>query len=340
MEAAFPNSIILAANYSEEGILEELEGNRWRVEMNGGGNCTLVIPTPKKLASIIDGQHRLYGFEYASVNTPMHLLCAVYLDLPRPYQAYLFATINFNQVKVDRSLAYELWGTQVEDEPPESWAPEKAAVRLCRKLNVDSNSPLHQHIVVAAQDDALLFKNKPANIDWVVSTATIVDGILRLISSDPKKDRDIMHAKRVGFGRKRKMLAMDRTPLRELYLEANDLMIFTIIKNFFSAVNDSFWNGTNVSSYIKKTIGIQALFDILRLLAPDFMKNKDVTVKYFVDKLTPAKAINFSDMFFQASGLGRTRVRNAISLACHLIELSAVKAEEVSDYTRILQITE
>jgi hypothetical protein len=41
----------------------------------------------------------------------MELLCVVFIDLPTPYHAYIFATINFNQKKVDRSLTYpvSLW---------------------------------------------------------------------------------------------------------------------------------------------------------------------------------------------------------------------------------------
>src|SRR5439155_5762480 len=106
-ESAFPNSIILAANYVNYGELQEDETKRWRVESVDGARFQLIIPTSEKMASVVDGQHRLLGFDYCSPDRKsMELLCSVYMDLPYPYQAYLFATININQRKVNKSLAY------------------------------------------------------------------------------------------------------------------------------------------------------------------------------------------------------------------------------------------
>jgi len=122
-EAAFPNSIILAANYRETGELEEDAPARWAVEFTSNDDMigTLTIPSQSKLAAIVDGQHRLYGFKEASVkeNLEMPLLCSIYLDLPNPFQAYLFATINYNQRPVDKSQSYELYGFNLEEEPPQ-----------------------------------------------------------------------------------------------------------------------------------------------------------------------------------------------------------------------------
>jgi hypothetical protein len=46
----------------------------------------------------------------------MSLVCSVYFDLPRPFQAQLFATINSTQKRVDRSLTYELFGYNIVEE--------------------------------------------------------------------------------------------------------------------------------------------------------------------------------------------------------------------------------
>lgn len=315
-EAAFPNSIILGANYRENGELEEDADIRWRIETKEDDDCIrLVIPSRAKLATIIDGQHRLHGFKYASSDKrEMDLLCAVYLDLPYPYQAYLFATINFNQKKVDRSLAYLLFGVNIEQEPPESWSPEKTAVFLCRKLNTDEQSPFYRHIKVVAKDDEKLFGDKSKDVSWVVSTATVVDGILKLFSSNPKKDRDMMHKNTIEQGRSRSMLGADPTPLRELYKQTNDLAIYTAVKNFFLAVQQVFWESASEGSYIKKTVGIQALFDILRqLLNKHFKSTKDIRVEFFRNHLAKAGDIDFSVGGVQASGKGRTFIKQAIA---------------------------
>ena len=64
VEAAFPNSIILAANYINDEEFQEEEAKRWRVEGSNTSGWNLVIPSSEKMGSIIDGQHRLLGFYY------------------------------------------------------------------------------------------------------------------------------------------------------------------------------------------------------------------------------------------------------------------------------------
>lgn len=346
VEAAFPNSIILAANYREDGELEEDDEKRWSVESrtNGGASGTLVIPTAAKLAAIVDGQHRLYGFHEASLKArlTMPLLCGIYLDLPNPFQAYLFATINYNQKPVNKSQSYELYGFNLEEEPPEAWSPEKAAVFLCRKLNTDPTSVLKDHIIIAAQADAAV--QIAANLqkkDWGVSTATLVEGLLRLFSSNPKRDRDLMHRKQVGKGRERKLLAteaaQDKTPLRHCYLESNDLLVFTLARNYFNAASDTLWKGGN-RSYIRKTVGIQALFDVLRLICPQALETKDVSQSFFLHRLAPCKAVDFADDFFQASGTGRQRIRNTLEICLGLRQIVDVNEQDQPTYRRLCRL--
>ncbi|MCI0622786.1 MAG: DGQHR domain-containing protein [Acidobacteria bacterium] len=217
VEAAFPNSIILAANYIDYGVLQEDETMRWRVEAVKNSVFQLVIPSDIKMASVVDGQHRLLGFEYCEPERKtMELLCAVYMDLPHSYQAYLFATININQRKVDKSLAYDQFGYNLDDEDKDGWAPDKLAVYFARKLNLDPGSPFHTRIKVAPMNAELLFPNGELP-DWQVSTACVVEGIAKLISKNAKTDRDLLHKTAVG-ARSRSLLPKDSSPLRELYI--------------------------------------------------------------------------------------------------------------------------
>ena len=112
IEAAFPNSIIIGANYTKDGVYigdpdSEHHKAAWKLKKRGD-LLQLSIPTNAPVASVIDGQHRLGGFAQSGIGDRinMPLLCAVYLDLPFPYHAYLFATINFNQKKVDKSSCH------------------------------------------------------------------------------------------------------------------------------------------------------------------------------------------------------------------------------------------
>lgn len=165
----------------------------------------LIIPSAVKLAVIVDGQHRLYGFRAASVEErrAMPLLAAIYLDLPNPFQAYLFATNNYNQKPADKRQTYELYGFNLEEEPPEAGSPEKTAVFLCRKLNTDPTSPLKDHIIVAAQSDtAVEITAKAQKKGWAVSTATVVQGFIAFVfwQSQTRSGFDVSQRSRQGAG--------------------------------------------------------------------------------------------------------------------------------------------
>ncbi|MEX0299795.1 MAG: DGQHR domain-containing protein, partial [Kordiimonas sp.] len=198
-EAAFPNSIILAANSKQDvrGI-EDNEDIRWRIEALNGDGLQLVIPKNVMLAQIIDGQHRLFGFSFADPDRLDCMLnCSIYIDLPEPMQAQLFATINSKQKQVDKSLTYELFGYNIEEESPEYWGPDKLAVLLARKLNAKSESPLQNHVLVAARNDFVLSRASAKKQGlWMISMATLVDGIIKLITKNVDNDLEILSEKK------------------------------------------------------------------------------------------------------------------------------------------------
>lgn len=342
VEMAFPNSIILAANYTLNGTITDDADERWRIEIDDvSGIHYILIPKKIRLASIIDGQHRLNAFEYVNNQERkqnLQLVCSVYFDLPNSYQAFLFATINSNQKKVDRSLALEQFGYNVGEESEKAWTPEKFAVFLSRKLNIDqANSKLYRHIKVAPQNEEALFGNSSKENNWTVSTATIVDGILSLISSNPKRDRIEMQQKSFFTGRSREMInkfSNDTSPLRKYFIDGNDAYIYEVIVEYFNIVEELFWRNLPPKSYITKTVGIQALFDILKIVLKDShgsFESDDVK-----RKLIKAIHIDFSDKFFQASGIGRSRIKNVIALAFGKTNISQIKERDRPFYTDLL----
>jgi DNA phosphorothioation-associated DGQHR protein 1 len=342
-DSAFPNAIILAANIRpEDGLVEEaplgeqgladLPGasdeekalaevdarvdRRWTVTDDNNGCSWLRIPTSEKLAAVIDGQHRLWGFTYAEVleRLEMDLSCSIYMDLPKPFQAQLFATINSNQKRVDKSLTYELFGYNVEDEEPEYWAPDKLAVYLTRRLGAEADSPLKGRISIAPRKDAALVDLLGTN-DWKVSTAVIVDGILRLISSNPKTDANAMltPARSARTTLDQDGVRRDRSPLRPAYIANEDAVIYQMVKNFLIACQDVFWVKAPPNSFITRTIGVQAQFDILRQLAGAAYETKVISVTAFKEMLAPATDLDFAeDRYRNASGSGRSLIRQAI----------------------------
>ncbi|MFA0471870.1 DGQHR domain-containing protein [Vibrio sp. 10N.222.51.E8] len=310
VECALPNSIVLGANISEDGSLIENK-DEWYVEEDDFGNCILVIPTERELASIIDGQHRLAGC-IASERKNIELLCAVYLDLPLPYQAYLFASINANQKKVSKSLAYELYGFGSDEEERIQWSPEKLAVSIARKLNFDSSSNIKGKIILGAQ----IADEKKGYI----SLASMVESILQLVTSNPKKDRDVILNYRNKSGRA-SLKPNAKIPLRGFYILGKDEEIENIIFNFINYIFDvKFYDK---SSYLYKTIGIEALFNLLKKYLA--INNNVFKVDDFNTFCSPIWTIDFSVDFFTASGIGKSRVSNALLLSTGIKDVKDVK---------------
>lgn len=342
VEMAFPNSIILAANYSQNGKITHDPRIRWRViEDTECGIHKIQIPKKAKLAAIIDGQHRLNAFQYVKKEErfeDLQLVCSVYLDLPNSYQAFLFATINSNQKRVDRSLALEQFGFNVGDEPERSWTPEKLAVFLTRKLNLDKNdSPFYKHVKVAPLNSERLFGDGLENINWFVSTATVVDGILSLFSSNPKRDRIEMQQHSVFKGRNRSLLKdiRDFSPLRDYFMENRDNEILNIVKKYFLSIKTHLWNNKKESSYINKTVGVQACFDLLKEILKSNIENDPFNVN-FDQYVAPSSQIDFSDKFFQASGIGRGRIKRVLYVSAGLLSLDNLKSTERGIISSIL----
>lgn len=331
-DAAFPNSIILGANYTNVGPLADESPLRWTLQRNGD-SYFIEIPEIGKSVVVIDGQHRLFGFEHAtSTRMDMELLCSVYFDLPQSYQAYLFATININQRKVDKSLAYEQFGYNLDHEESIGWAPEKVAVALSRRLNLDPNSPLYQKIKLAPLDGDKVFPN--IDPGWQVSTACVVEGILSLISSKPKQDRDNLHAQPLPT-RRRTSLGQDSSPFRDIYRTSKDDKLLDLLAKYFGISSRHLWQKSTEKSYIKKTVGVQALFDVLRHLGLKYTQDDIVTRAETI--LAACTNIDFANEFFQASGKGRVRIKNTILWASQEIPFAQLPQADLGAYANFAQ---
>jgi hypothetical protein len=110
-----------------------------------------------------------------------------------------------------------------------------------------------------------------------------------------------------------RVLARDKSPLRDAFIGGNDTLIYKAVESFVFACNELFWKNANEGSYILKTVGVQALFDVLRKLAPGAVETKDLSVAYFQARLEPASALDFaSQEFLVPAGKGRSIIRKAI----------------------------
>ena len=320
-DSIFPNSIIIAASQDEDMLIKkgkEQTSNDWFISSDGD-NEWLNMPTSKQKASVIDGQHRLFAFGHPKTNAKakdMSLLCSVFLNLHKSLQAQIFATINSTQKRVNRSLTYELFGYNTEDEDEAYWPPDKLSVFLTRRLGVMDESPLKQRIQIRPKLDKSLNKFVK-NDEWKVSTAAVAAGILRLITSNPKKDMNYLRESEKKTRIELDGVRNDRSPLRPYYFKGQDNFIYNVVLNYLKACDQIFWANANKKlieeSFIFRTIGVQAILDILRLILPNALEDKDVTEDYFLRKLEGAKGGDFTeDRFKNASGSGRIIIRKEI----------------------------
>nr|WP_158698858.1 DGQHR domain-containing protein [Cronobacter dublinensis] len=324
VDASFPNSIILGVNYSSNGTLVTDEAVRWDIEQKENGFYYLTIPTEEKLASIIDGQHRVFGFTNSNCKS-MELLCSVYLDLPLAYHGKIFTNININQRRVDKNLAYNLFQFDMEQGESSSWSPETLAVYFTRVLSEDENSPLKGKIKLGVVN---------GGSNSTISMASIIDGILSLITNNPKADRDTLQTKKVSEGRNRNMLLSmtSKAPLRELYINNKDKTLFDIVLNFIKAVVNHLWK----FDIFKKTLGMQACFDFLKIICEE-----DRDLHFDInDLLKKSSSVNFNDPFFGVQSKLRVRIKNTLLAASGIKTLSDLNIKndaEYSDYERLLK---
>ena len=146
-----------------------------------------------------------------------------------------------------------------------------------------------------------------------------------------------MHKKSTGQGRLRSMLSTDGTPLREFYLKTDDALIYAVVNNYFNAVEETVWKN-QADTFVRKTIGVQAFFDVLRKLIPLGIDQGDLSKAFFLKLLAPCRDILFSDYFFHASGAGRQRIRTSLELRLGIIDLKDINEEERSTYNRLCDI--
>ncbi|WHT40840.1 DGQHR domain-containing protein [Myroides sp. mNGS23_01] len=284
-------------NNQDEEVSTFITPKSWFIEKEENcNNLFLCIPEDVINGVVVDGQHRLFSFK--GLNEEMlkkyELICTLYLDLPTPYQAYLFATINMNQRKVNKSLAYELYGYDLDEDFANMWSPEKLAVFLTRKLNVDNQSIFKGRVLLIANSAII---NNRDDFRWTVTTATVVEGILKLITSNTKRDFDFLHKlKESQRDRKKLEVLSSRAPLRTFYLEQNDLLIYTIVLNFFNASYSMLFEEGNL---LFKNIGIQVQFEVLkRLLQDRFDEDKSISIQYFLTFLKKFMELVLSIIFF------------------------------------------
>ena len=137
------------------------DGDHVRIRDDEGMSATVTLPDsfeimpwqPRELPpmEVIDGQHRLWAFDDPGQFGGYELPVVAYYGLDVTWQAYLFYTINIRPVKINASLAFDLYPLlRTENWLEHDQGPlvyrETRAQEIVRSLYAHTQSPWNHHI--------------------------------------------------------------------------------------------------------------------------------------------------------------------------------------------------
>ncbi|WP_449632386.1 DGQHR domain-containing protein [Rahnella aceris] len=265
VDATFPNSIIVAID------------NKF-ISLSNDNICINFSNRDKgKVAKILDGQHRLAGFEntdfcfisQSNEKVDFEVLVTIFVEADLHTQSQVFTMVNQNQTKVNKSLVYDLESLALARNP------SKTAHQIAVLLNSKSDSPFYKRI-------KRLGVKTPGVTTELITQAAFVDNLVKwTISKHPSLDRDILLGRKKNFiGIKNNKLpdndesSFRKLPFRKSFINENDSVIAMNLYNFFSAVEKKWpesWGVKNKKSVLNKTVGFIALIRVLRDLYNKFV---------------------------------------------------------------------
>lgn len=235
VDACFPTSVILSIS-SEHARYDE-------------STRMLTIEKGPNVAKIIDGQHRIAGLE--DYKKPFEVNVTIFIDMDIEDQAMVFATINLKQTKVSKSLAYDLF------EYTEFRSPQKTCHNIAKLLNFKQGSPFFARVKILGKASE--------NASEVITQATFVDRLLKLITNDPMGVRDQIKRDKEKL-KHLKSPEADKYVFWNRFVDGKDAEIAKILWNYFKAVEQRWggaWNNFEKGKILSKTTGFAALIRLL-----------------------------------------------------------------------------
>ncbi|MBK7111742.1 MAG: hypothetical protein IPH60_04765 [Flavobacteriales bacterium] len=123
------------------------------------------------------------------------------------------------------------------------------------------------------------------------------------------------------------------------YLEVNDVVIYKIVFNYFTAVKEAIFDRQEERGFMTKSIGIQALFDFLQEICSEAILQKDISVDFFRNYLVDLQKVDFTKGQFPANAQGRAQIRNLLYFANNVPTKRTLKKEDIELFNEILNRT-
>ena len=241
-DASFPTAIIIAV----DEVFTEYDEERKEITLSnvprGGASPELAI---RNIARVLDGQHRIAGLrEFDGVAFDLPVTIFVGADIAD--QAHIFATVNLEKQKVNKSLAYDLYALA------KSRSPQKTCHNVAVVLDQDVKSPLYRRI-------------KRLGVATVgrgfepISQATFVEALMPYVSPDPKVDRDrLLKGERLE---EFDSAQMARCPFRNIFIAERDVTIVAVIFDYFDSIKERWpiaWATNDRGLMLNRTNGFRA----------------------------------------------------------------------------------
>ena len=256
--ATFPTSIIIAVEpecVEIEAVSGDLE-DIFNLELSPFGDPTDGDHIPlRKIAFIIDGQHRVAGLEGLEDGKEFDVNVSIFVGASDADKAEIFARVNQAQTKVNQSLVVDL-ASYFEERGPVKFAHE-----VVLAMNGDGEGPLFDKV-------KRLGKADPGKGQiQTLAQATVVKPIVDYISANPEAERNRRY--RGIFRSRREPNAWRRHIFQPFYDAEDDSGVFLCLSNYFDAVKAHWpepWDnpGARAGVILNRTTGYAALMRFFR----------------------------------------------------------------------------
>jgi DGQHR domain-containing protein len=247
-DACFPTAVILAV----PAECAFYDGDAGKLKLSN-------VPDPeegrdpvlfKDIARVLDGQHRIEGLRGLSDRVFQVNVC-IFVELDIAEQAYIFATVNLAQTKVNKSLVYDLYDLA------KFRSPQKVCHNIAVALDGTQKSPFHQRIkrLGVATD---------GRYGETLTQANFVESLMKYLSKDPLRDREIYKKSvppKIGANESRILI------FRNMMIEEHDADIADVLWNYFDAVRlrwPQYWDYEGKGQMLNKSNGFRGLMKFLR----------------------------------------------------------------------------
>ena len=287
--ATFPNSIIV--NVNRANVVNQTDNE-------------LELKKQEDTFTIIDGQHRLFGFE-DYCGSVFELILTIFIGLEIDLQAEVFSIINSQQTKVDPSLNINL---ELADK---TFNPRKMLVQIAESFNYDKESPWYSSI-----------KMLGGQSEGFISLSAFVKPLFNL--TYPEKQfysiKNMLNKEYPHFPDLSSIHVDDkRYPFWRFYVNKDNSVIYKILLNYFNAfkaVLENDW--LNHESLLNKTSGYNAMVKLLGDIILIGILRKQLSEAFFAETLSPLAVLTGS---ITAENYGSSGLYSSNSLYKDMLKL-------------------